>query len=220
MKTIYAFVVMFLATLGVAGSASAAPLEYNREVRPILSNKCFKCHGPDAGARKARLRLDVRTEATVEHRSGFTPIIPGRPDQSEVVVRIEETDEDERMPPVESNLTLSPQEKAVLRRWIEEGADYQPHWSLVPPRAAALPGVKHAGWARNGIDRFVLSRLEAEKLAPSKEADRATLLRRVSLDLTGLPPTIGAARPSISGSAAHDATHETSASETSERRNS
>ena len=180
-----------LAYVLVATVAMAAePLGYNRDVRPILSDKWFKCHGPHAAARKAKLRLDLREDALREHGSGGTPIVPGKPDQSELVLRIEAKDPDDRMPPLDSHLSLSSKEIATLRQWIAEGAAYEPHWSLVAPRAAALPEVKNRAWARNEIDRFVLARLEREGLAPAKEADKPTLLRRVSLDLTGLPPTL------------------------------
>jgi hypothetical protein len=166
-------------------------LEYNRDVRPILSDKCFRCHGPDASAREAKLRLDQRDNALAEHASGF-PIIPGKADESELVLRIEATDPEDRMPPLESNLSLTKREIAILRRWVAEGAEYQPHWSLVSPRAVEPPPVHHAKWLRNEIDSFILAKLEHEGLSPTAEADKATLLRRVSLDLTGLPPTVAA----------------------------
>ncbi|WP_414665085.1 DUF1553 domain-containing protein [Horticoccus sp. 23ND18S-11] len=188
------FLLPWIGVLAAAAPAIGAepPIDYNRDVRPILSNTCFRCHGPDAGSRKAKLRLDVRAEAIAAHRSGLTPVVPGRPDQSEVVQRIESSDPEEMMPPPDSNLSLSARERAVLRRWIAEGAEYQPHWAFVAPKAAALPAVARADWARNAIDRFVLARLEREGLSPAQEADRSTLLRRVSFDLTGLPPTLAA----------------------------
>lgn len=170
-----------------AKGAGPLPLEYNRDVRPILSDKCFKCHGPDSGARKADLRLDVRESAIAEHDGGW-PIVPGHPEKSELIERVLATDPDDRMPQ-KSDEGLSKNEIAVLRRWIAEGAPYQPHWSLVPPKAANLPNVKRADWPRNAIDRFVLARLEAEGLAPAATADKPALLRRVTLDVTGLPPT-------------------------------
>jgi len=184
-------VASLFAPAGLAQPA-ASPLDYNRDVRPILSAKCFKCHGPDAHAREAKLRLDVRAEALAVRRSGATPIVPGQPGASEVVLRVESQFADEQMPPPDSNLTLTAAERATLRRWIAEGAEYRPHWSLIAPHAAALPAAKNPRWPRNAIDHFILARLETENLAPSPEADRATLLRRVSLDLTGLPPTIWA----------------------------
>ena len=185
------FAPLALAAVARMVAADVPPLDYNRDVRPILSEKCFKCHGPDARARKARLRLDLRDNAIAEHASGATPIVPGKPGDSELVWRIESVDPDEQMPPPASNVTLSKPEIATLRRWIAEGAIYQPHWSFVPPAMAVLPPVQKAGWPRNAIDRFVLARLEKEGLAPSPEAEKTTLLRRVSFDLTGLPPTPG-----------------------------
>src|SRR5271163_2070683 len=144
-------------------SATDAKLGYNRDVRPILSDKCFKCHGPDSQARKAELRLDVRESAMALH-DGVPPVVPGKPEQSEVVRRIETDDPEDHMPPLKSNLRLSKDEAAVLRRWIAEGAEYQPHWSLTPPKAAPVPEVKLAGWPRHAIDRFVLARLERDGL--------------------------------------------------------
>src|SRR4051812_28538087 len=156
--------------VAAANGAEGARLEFNRDVRPILSDKCFKCHGPDSRAREAKLRLDLRSDATAEHGSGATPIVPGKPDESELVARINAKDADEQMPPPDSNITLLAAEKAVLRQWIAEGAEYQPHWSLLAPKAAALPAVRQTAWPRNEIDRFILARLEKEKLAPSPEA--------------------------------------------------
>ncbi len=184
-------VASLFAPAGLAQPA-ASPLDYNRDVRPILSAKCFKCHGPDARAREAKLRLDVRAETLTARRSGAIPIVPGQPGESEVVQRIESKFADEQMPPPDSNLALTAEERAILRRWIAEGAEYRAHWSLIAPQAAPLPAVKNPRWPRNAIDHFILARLEAENLAPSPEADRPTLLRRVSLDLTGLPPTVAA----------------------------
>ena len=194
-----------IAPFAAAVVATAAPvkLEYNRDVRPILSDKCFKCHGPDSAARKAELRLDIRDNALAKHENGI-PVVPGKPDESGLLQRIETDDPDDHMPPKKSNLRLSKNEIAVLRRWIAEGAEYQPHWSLIAPRAqiadrgfrisdlAKRDPARAADlerWPKNPIDDFVLDRLLAEGLAPSSEADPATLIRRMSLDLTGLPPT-------------------------------
>jgi hypothetical protein len=165
---------------------SAARIEFNRDVLPILSDKCFKCHGPDAASREADLRLDRRDDTLAEHDSGL-PIVPDKADASKVVRRIESADRDKQMPPPRANMPLSKKEIATLRRWIAEGAEYQAHWSIVPPKAAPLPAVKNTAWPRNELDRWVLARLESEGLAPSPEADAATLLRRVALALTGLP---------------------------------
>ena len=176
-------------------SSSTAPaattdsrLGYNRDVRPILSNNCFKCHGPDARERKADLRLDVADEARKPTASGATPIVPAKPDESELVVRVFASDEVVVMPPADSHKRLSEREKETLRRWIAEGAEYQPHWSFIAPQRPTLPPVATSAWPRDGIDHFILARLEREGLRPSPEADRATLLRRLSFDLTGLPP--------------------------------
>ncbi len=175
--------------LGLGASGPAAGPDFNQEIRPILSRNCFKCHGPDDEARKAGLRLDRRETAVRETESGSVPIVPGQPDQSELIARINANDASERMPPRSANLELSPQQKDVLRRWIAAGAEYRPHWSFVPPKSPPLPAVKQASWPRNPIDRFVLAKLEAQGLAPSPPADRYTLLRRVALDLTGVQPT-------------------------------
>jgi hypothetical protein len=166
-------------------------VQFNRDVRPILSDTCFKCHGFDKNARQADLRLDVRAEAVTRRPGdgGTTPIVPGDPAHSEIWRRIVTDDHDDLMPPADSNLALTPAQKETIRRWIEQGAEYQPHWSFVPVVQPEAPPVKQAGWARNEIDAFVLSRLEAEGLAPTNETDRRSLIRRVTLDLTGLPPT-------------------------------
>ncbi len=159
-------------------------VDFNRDVRPILAAKCFACHGPDAKERKAKLRLDDRDVAI---RRGA--ITPGKSSESELIARIFSTSADEVMPPPEAREGLSDKEKATLRRWIEGGAEYAQHWAFVPPVKSPLPEVANKSWTRGGIDRFVLERLEAEGLAPSPEADRYTLVRRVYLDLIGLPPT-------------------------------
>ena len=170
-------------------SARAAGPDFNQDIRPILSRNCYKCHGPDDEARQAGMRLDLPASATKETASGSIPIVPGKPDESELISRINAADVSERMPPQSTTFVLSPQQKDLLRRWIAAGAEYRPHWSFVAPKSSPLPGVKLSGWCRNPIDRFVLAKLEANGLAPSPEADRYTLLRRVSLDVTGLQPT-------------------------------
>jgi hypothetical protein len=158
-------------------------IDFNRQIRPILSENCFPCHGPDSAARKAKLRLDLRDEAV---KAGV--IVPGQPDQSPVVERILATDASERMPPPKSHKKLTQLQKELLRNWIAAGAEYQPHWSFIPPRRPGLPAVKAERWVRNPIDRFILAELEKRGLSPASEADRRTLARRASLDLTGLPP--------------------------------
>ena len=178
------------ACAATAALCAAEPLDYNRDIRPILSDKCFKCHGPDAAAREAKLRLDVRAEALAERRSGAIPIVPRKPELSEVVQRIESRFADERMPPADSNVTLAAAEITTLRRWIAEGAEYRPHWSFSRPEQTALPGIENPKFKiENPIDRFIFARLEKENLTLSPEADKPTLLRRVALDLTGLPPS-------------------------------
>jgi hypothetical protein len=167
----------------------AGHVDFNRDIRPILSENCYKCHGPDDGARKAKLRFDIRAEALKPAKSGEIPIVPGSPEKSQMVVRITASDEDDRMPPIKSGKTLSPTQIDLLRRWVAEGAPYATHWSYVKPVRPALPQVKRGSWPINALDRFILARLEREGLKPSLAADRYTLIRRVSLDLTGLPPT-------------------------------
>jgi hypothetical protein len=163
-------------------------LNFNRDVRPILSENCFACHGFDEAAREADLRLDV-AESALEDRGGYAAIVAGDPKASEAWRRIVSEDESEVMPPVDSHRVLTAEQKDVLRRWITEGAEYEKHWSFIPPVKAAAPEVSDAAWVRNEIDRFVLARLDAEQLKPSTEADRRMLIRRLSFDLTGLPPS-------------------------------
>ncbi len=166
-------------------AAAEEPLQYNRDIRPILAEHCFACHGPDSASREADLRLDQRS-AAIE----MNAIVPSKPDESEMLRRIHADDPDELMPPPASKKPLSDGDKQMLRQWIEQGAEYQLHWSLIPPRRPEPPVVKQVSWIRNPIDAFVLARLEVEGLTPSPAADRRALARRVSLDLTGLPPSV------------------------------
>jgi hypothetical protein len=163
-------------------------VEFNRDIRPILSDNCFHCHGPDAAKRKAKLRLDTEEGARADH-DGARALVPGDAGKSELLRRMVTDDDKERMPPVKLGRRLSPHQIALVKRWIEQGGTWQKHWSLIPPRRPELPRVKNEVWPRTGIDRFILTRLEREGLAPAAEADRPALIRRVSLDLTGLPPT-------------------------------
>src|SRR5437868_6409801 len=172
-----------------AAAPSSASINFNRDIRPILSENCFACHGPDDGKRKANLRLDLGDRATKPAKSGAVAIVPGRTDQSELVKRIATDDADDRMPPAKSNKHLSPQQIDLLTQWVAQGASYQTHWAFTPPARPTAPPVKNESWVRNPIDRFILARLEAEGLAPSPEADKVALVRRLSLDLIGLPPT-------------------------------
>lgn len=177
--------------LGMVPSLFAADGEdvFNRRVRPILAKHCFKCHGPDKKGRKARLRLDQRQTALRGGRSEEPAIVPGHPEQSELIARIFAEEDARLMPPPSTKNPLTEEDKQILKRWIAGGADYRSHWALVPPRQQSLPQVKHTSWPCNPIDYFILARLEAEGLKPSPPADRYTLVRRVYLDLIGLPPT-------------------------------
>ena len=169
---------------------SPAALDYSRHIRPILSNNCYKCHGPDEKERKGGLRLDLRHEALKPAESGIVAIVPGKPGDSGLLARITATDAGERMPPPDSNKKLAAHEIELLQRWIQEGADYKLHWSYNKPQRSGLPEVQDRNWVRTGIDHFILYRLEQVGLKPAPEADRVTLLRRLSLDLIGLPPTL------------------------------
>ena len=164
---------------------AADSIRFNREVRPILSAKCFKCHGPDL--RKAGLDLQTRDKATQVLRSGERAIVPGDPAKSTLLTRVTLPEGPERMPP--KGEPLSPKEVEILRAWIAQGAKYETHWAYVPPVRPALPLLQNPAWVRVGFDAHILARLEREGLRPAPEADRATWLRRVSLDLTGLPPS-------------------------------
>jgi mono/diheme cytochrome c family protein len=168
-------------------AAHPAP-DYNRDVRPILAEHCFACHGVDGNQRRAALRLDRREDALAPAASGRPAVRPGNAAASELVRRIRATDA-RVMPPPSTHRKLSPQQVSTLTRWVEAGAPYAPHWSYLPPRRTPPPPVRAAAWPVNAVDRFVLARLEREGLRPAPDADRATLLRRVSFDLTGLPPT-------------------------------
>lgn len=166
----------------MARAQASRPLDFNRDVRPILSDACFQCHGPDKVKRKAKLHFDTAEGAR-------DTVIPGKPDESEIIRRILTSDKTKQMPPPAAALTLTDRQIATLKQWIREGAKWQKHWAFVPPTRAPLPEVKNIRWPKNPIDHFVLARLEQERLSPSAEADPVTLLRRLSLDLTGLPPT-------------------------------
>lgn len=187
------------ATSSVAHAAEAP--DYGRDVRPILSQFCFKCHGPDETKREAGLRLDLREEAVQPAASGERPIVPTEPAASELIRRITASDPDEQMPPPSAKLHLSAAQKQILHQWIAAGAEYKPHWSFVPPHRPAIPQVRQLEWTRVPFDTFVVSRLESEGLSPSPAADRYALIRRVSLDLIGLPPSAEEADEFIADSA-------------------
>ncbi|HXX92933.1 MAG TPA: PSD1 and planctomycete cytochrome C domain-containing protein [Planctomycetota bacterium] len=177
-----------LGILLLALAQADPPVDFRRDVRPILSDNCFLCHGPDDKRRKGDLRLDVRGDLYTV-REGHAALVPGKPGESELFRRLTTKDADDHMPPAKSGKKLTDRQIALIRRWIEEGARWSDHWAFVPPERPELPGVKREAWVRTPVDRFILARLEREGLGPSDEAGRETLLRRLSLDLTGLPPT-------------------------------
>lgn len=183
LKVIGLIFIAIVAGLSPALSIAADKIEYNRDIRPILSDACFACHGPDSAARKAELRLDQRQAAL-----DMGAITPGKPDESELIRRILSDDANEVMPPPKTKKKLTAAQKQLLTQWVKDGAEYQLHWSFIAPQRVIPPEVKNKTWPRNPIDNFVLARLEAIGLEPAPEADRRTLARRVSLDLTGLPP--------------------------------
>src|SRR5262245_61774884 len=159
-----------LATLSSTQAARAGKLEYNRDIRPILAENCFACHGPDKAARKADLRLDIRDEAV---KAGA--IAPGKPDDSSLVQRVFADKGGRLRPPPKSHKKLTPAQKETLKQWVAQGAEYQLHWSFIAPVRPALPAVKKKGWVRNSIDRFTLAEMEKRGLEPAPEADRRTL---------------------------------------------
>ncbi|MBN8681003.1 MAG: PSD1 domain-containing protein [Chitinophagales bacterium] len=180
------------ACLDVQESAGENGISYNFQIRPLLSDKCFACHGPDANKREAGLRLDLTESAFAPLRDspGKFAIVPGKPEQSELYLRITSPDSSVRMPPPESHLgVLTPAEIELFRQWILEGATYEPHWAFIKPQKKALPKIKDKNWPHNEIDHFILAKMEAQGLAPNEAADKERLLKRLSFDLTGLPPS-------------------------------
>ena len=173
---------LLLSTTALAGEAVPQTVEFNRDVRPILSDVCFHCHGPD----KAKLKGDLRLDREDDARKVFDA---KKPQNSELLRRITTKDSEKRMPPDDSGRKLTDRQIDLLRRWIEQGAKWQKHWAFLPPKPPALPASKKLEWARNPIDAFVLAKLETEGLSPSAEAAKTTLIRRATFDLTGLPPT-------------------------------
>ena len=175
--------------LASASLAQAEPLRYNRDIRPILSDACFACHGPDTANQKGGLRLDVREFALKPAKSGDQAIVPGDAAKSPLISRIESGDKDEVMPPPKAHKTVTPEQRAKLRQWINEGATYEKHWAFITPALPTPPPTRRADWPRHALDRFILARLEAAGLSPAPVAAKEVLIRRVTLDLTGLPPT-------------------------------
>jgi hypothetical protein len=187
MRTLFATTIATAvgALLVTSASAATPTLTYNRDIRPILSDNCFRCHGADKAARKAKLRLDDR-DVAIEKGA----IVPGKPDESELVSRIFNTNEDDVMPPSDSHKQLTAAQKEMLKRWVAEGAAYEPHWSFITPKRPAVPKVQSSKFkVQSPIDAFILAELQKRGIQPSAEANRRTLLRRLSLDLIGLPPT-------------------------------
>jgi hypothetical protein len=186
--------VVFLFSLSVSGANKVAPgipqVDFNRDIRPIFSEHCYACHGSDEKRRKAGLRLDVSDTAFKELKSGNRALVPGDLTASALVHRISTSDPDEVMPPPKHNKPLRAEQIDLLKRWVREGAQWKKHWSFISPERPPLPAVKNGKWPHNAIDYFILARLEHEHLEPNPEADKATLIRRATLDLTGLPPTI------------------------------
>jgi len=177
-----------LTALSVTGHAAEPRIDFAREIRPILSDKCFFCHGPDPAHREAELRLDTR-DGLFADRGGYAPVVPGKPGESELIARITSDDESAKMPPPESHKELDPAQIELLTRWVEQGAEWKAHWAYEPLVRSMLPDIADPARSDGPVDRFLLSRLEREGLHPSPEADRVTLLRRLTFDLLGLPPT-------------------------------
>lgn len=174
-------------SFGTSARAAQPKVDFNQDIRPLLSESCFQCHGPDQNKRKAELRLDTKDGAFLP-RDGYATLVPGKPEESELYRRITADAEEERMPPKGFGHPLTPAQTALIKRWIEEGAEWKGHWSYIKPTRAESPAVDEPGFVRNEIDRFVLTKLRDRGMRPSPEADRVTLVRRLSLDLTGLPP--------------------------------
>lgn len=182
-------ILSMIAAQGSLFGASNGRVAFNQDIRPILADACFHCHGPDPGTRKAGLRLDTEAGFFTAKEGEQPTVIKGQPEKSSLYQRLLSTDEDEIMPPPESHKELKPAEIAKIKQWIEEGAPWQPHWSLIKPERSPEPAVKDSAWVKNPVDRFVLSKLEAMGLKPAPEAEAHTLVRRIALDLTGLPPS-------------------------------
>ena len=208
MAGIFRYSGLFMIWLSICGSAEGlgaaekGALSYNRDIRPILASNCFSCHGPDEESREADLRLDTYSAATAD-LDGYRAIVPGDAAMSEIMVRIRSTDPDDVMPPPETGQKVTPEQVAILEKWIEEGAGYDTHWSFKPIERPELPEVEDSSWVRNGIDYFIASQLDGRGMKPSEEADRYSLIRRVYLDLTGLPPSWDAVEKFVSDTDPH-----------------
>ncbi|HUQ72113.1 MAG TPA: DUF1553 domain-containing protein [Planctomycetaceae bacterium] len=188
MSRMLCVVVILIGGTSLRGAEPERPVDFNRDVRPILANHCWNCHGPDEASREAELRLDLRDAALAKTAEGRRAIVPGDPAASALVARIEASD-DAQMPPPSFEKPLSAAQRETLKRWIAQGAPYSAHWAFLAPQRSVRPVVSRTDWPRNEIDHFVLNKLEAAGLSPSPEASREVWLRRVTLDLIGLPPT-------------------------------
>ncbi len=193
LAALFAFAMVALATPAPAPAADGGALpdevSFNRDIRPVLSENCYACHGFDKAKRKADLRLDTKEGGYAELEEGGHPLVAGEPEKSHVFVRITTDDEDDVMPPRKSGKKLTARQVALIKKWIEQGAEYQPHWSYIRPERPAVPEVEtDAGLLLGQVDALIQAKLRETELAPSGEADRATLIRRLSFDLTGLPP--------------------------------
>src|SRR5215203_3638204 len=169
-------------------SGATAEVRFNRDIRPIMSDTCFRCHGFDSKTRMAGLRLDIRAEALKTTKSGVTPIVPGQPEKSAIIERVFATNPARLMPPKYAHKELTQAQKDTIRQWVAEGAVYEGHWAYEPVKRPEPPQVE-GSLIRNPIDNFIQDRLRQDNLQPSPEADKRTLIRRVTLDLTGIPPT-------------------------------
>ncbi len=181
-------VLVFVALTSSAVAADPKPIDYDRDIRPILAEHCFACHGPDANARKADLRLDRKSDAFASRDDG-PAVVPGDPETSNLVFRVETDDPELQMPPAKFKKPLNQAQKTTLRQWISQGASWSEHWAFIPPKQPEVPSASAPDRIQTPVDAFILARLEQESLTPSPEADRVTLIRRLSLDLIGLPPT-------------------------------
>ena len=188
MKYLYSISLFIASLLAVPVCLAADSVEFNRDIRPIFSDHCYTCHGPDQSNRKTKLRFDTEDGAKQDLGGRFA-IVPGDTAKSEILSRISAGNSPRRMPPAYASPALSDHDIDLIRQWIAQGAKWEKHWSLIPPRRPETPHMSNPGWVRNPIDAFVLARLDREGLKPSPEADKATLIRRVTLDLTGIPPT-------------------------------
>jgi len=176
--------------IAFAQQVARSEISFNRDIRPIFSETCFNCHGPDEASREEDLRFDIPESAFAEREGGYFAIVPGDPEASEAWLLINDPDPEYRMPPPKSHLALSDEQKATIEQWILEGAKYESHWAFEAPKKEPLPDAMFSGWSDSPIDRFVGERLKEEGLSPNDQADRRALIRRLSFDLTGLPPTL------------------------------